>query len=144
MQTNLQCELFVYPPLFKLEASICNPNWILLLDYIYYTIKIMRNFTRDIQPRLLAIQHTEYQNAHYCTSPFSLGFSSLFFFVIAPVFKKQLRFLTFTPTSGMVTCKCPLHLPPPEQHQQVTLWQSTSPTTPPHLPVDFLFCSFVL
>lgn len=36
---------------------MCSPNWTLLLDYIYYTIRIMRNFTGDIQPCLCTVHH---------------------------------------------------------------------------------------
>ena len=103
---------FIPLAVFGIDSCLCTPNWTLSLDYIYYTIRIMRNFTRDVELRLLlAMTHTEYQVCslryiHFFIYFFFFIFGLRFFMIVCLCNCRSLRqscFVTLIPTRGRVS-----------------------------------------
>lgn len=85
----------------------------------------MRNFTRDVEPRLLlAMTHTEYQVCSLLYIHFFFFFLGLRFFMIVCLCNcrslRQSCIVTPIPTRGRVSWK---HPPLPQHHHQVALRQ---------------------
>lgn len=126
--------------LFRLKACVCTSNWTLLLDYIYYTIKIMRNLARALP--VLSSYTFRISNVlitvglHYF---FNLSFSIIVCNCCS--LQKQSRFLIHIPTRGRVSWKCP----PLPLSNSITrsLYDSYSPFSSQWLSY-FTVCSFIV